>query len=194
MARSCGVRAPSCESTYRASPTSSPPEIGTCSERNGKSLRSSGACYYTGGRLTTRNPLSSIGFRSAGGTCDQARHRQRHRAENEHHPNESRTGGGNRLRGDEKRAGPRRTHRTSPLRRIQRETAKDGHRPQSAHRTASEHPSRKSGALQARQGTSGTPAHTSKILIRGRRHPRTTPQSLLCDLARRGILSIWATA
>src|ERR1700690_1972634 len=31
--------------------------------------------YYTGRRLTTCNPLSSIGFRPGGGTCEQARHR-----------------------------------------------------------------------------------------------------------------------
>ena len=76
----------------------------------------------------------------------------------------------------------RATHRTAPLRRLQRETAQNRHWAQSAHRPTGEHPARQSRTLQARQGTPGAPGSRREVLnedlsIRATSIPQARPRT-----------------
>src|SRR5579862_2814281 len=99
-----------------------------------------------------------------GGSCDQARHRKRYRAENKRQPGQGRASGGSGFRGDEKFAGTRKAHRIEALRRVQCKAAQDRYRTQPAHRAAGKHPARQSRPLQTGQRTSGTASSRQQVL------------------------------
>ena len=119
-------------------------------------------CITGTARLTTCKSLSSMNLRFAGGFCDQAGYRQRHRNQDEYNPDQGGAGGGNGFRSHEERSRTRAAHRTAALRCIQCEAAQDGNWAKPTYRATSEHPAWEGSAVQAGQGTSGASGATRR--------------------------------
>src|SRR5215472_4580649 len=104
------------------------------------------------------NPRWSVPWQ--GGFFDQARYHQRSRQQNRHHQDKGRNGSGDGFRIDEKGARAGRPHRTAWIRRLQRETAQDGYRPEPAHWRGGLDPAREGRPFQTGQGATNAAVAT----------------------------------